>query len=436
MQLPKSVQKYYSKQNLTNWKIELNKSGFFNNIIIVPALNELINVQNLIQSLLSNSQKYLSDTLIIFVVNNLDTEKDEIIEENKKLLKYLSVLTFEKTTNLNLGFVDACSNKKALTTKNGGVGLARKIGMDLALSYFNYTNDFKKILISLDADCTVSTNYLESIVEQFNKKSLHSAIISFEHVLPKNENHRAAIINYEIFLRYYVLGLKHANSHFAFPSVGSTIVCDIEGYMKVGGMNKRKAGEDFYFLQKLAKIYKIDKVVGAIVFPSARISTRVPFGTGPRIKRFLDNTKNEYLLYSPKIFVILKKWLEVLDDELIRLTISKSWVLEIMQKAKEISPDLYNFLVEQNFENNWKNILQNSKSAEQIQKQKLNWMDGFRTLKLIHYLRDNAYPNQEMFSAVDDLLVAMRIKSELKTAEQIPTIKIQLKYLELLRTLT
>ena len=44
--------------------------------------------------------------------------------------------------------------------KIGGVGLARKIGMDEALKIFNYNSTSKKILICLDADCTVASNYL------------------------------------------------------------------------------------------------------------------------------------------------------------------------------------------------------------------------------------------------------------------------------------
>jgi hypothetical protein len=39
-------------------------------------------------------------------------------------------------------------------------GLARKIGMDLAIQHFLDTGNRDGVIISLDADCTVSPNFL------------------------------------------------------------------------------------------------------------------------------------------------------------------------------------------------------------------------------------------------------------------------------------
>ena len=47
--------------------------------------------------------------------------------------------------------------------------------------------------------------------------------------------------------RYYVLGLKLANSPFAFPTIGSTMICDYESYIRIGGMNKKRAAGRFLF---------------------------------------------------------------------------------------------------------------------------------------------------------------------------------------------
>ena len=123
-----------------------------------------------------------------------------------------------------------------------------------------------------------------------------------------------AIICYEIFLRYYVLGLSFAKSEYAFHTIGSTMLCTPDAYVKVEGMNKRKAAEDFYFLEKLAKIFPIGEIKSTSIHPSKRGSWRVPFGTGKSVDRYLSNSRDEYLLYNPKSFVILKTWLEVLND--------------------------------------------------------------------------------------------------------------------------
>lgn len=434
MSLPNKINNYLKKQNLNPWKIELIKDRLFNNIIVIPAVNELKNIPKLLDSLSLNSKKHLAETLVLVVVNNTPSTESTIIEENQKLLNYIKIYSIENSS-INLGVVDANSEGKELPEKSGGVGFARKIGMDLALKLFNYNTDRKKILISLDADCTVTENYLQKIVDDFNNKNLQAAVVNFEHILPEDKNQKAAIINYEIFLRYYILSLIYAKSYYVHLSVGSTIVCDSESYVKVGGMNKRKAGEDFYFLQKLAKINKINKVANATVFPSARISNRVPFGTGPRIKRFLTDPKNEYLLYSPKCFEVLREWLKIYNKK-INLKTSRDDLSNILKKTKTVNSALNSFLTHSNFEENWNKILSNTKTDQQLENHKINWMDGFRTLKLIHHLRDNQFPNENMFTALNKLLKKMNHEFDMATEEIIPTLEVQLEYLSFLRKLT
>lgn len=430
MQIPKNISRYISKNTSNNWVVETLQNKLYNNVIVVPALDELTNIDKILNSLSLNSIKYINETIIIIVVNNTISEENNIIEENRKLLDYLRKRA-KSNSNLNIGIIDASATDKALPVKNGGVGLARKIGMDLSLKYFDYNNDRKKILLSLDADCLVTNNFLEEIIEKFNNEDLNAAVVNYEHILPEDELRKSAIINYEIFLRYYVLGLTYANSHFAFHSIGSTIACDVVSYVNVGGMNNKKAGEDFYFLEKLAKSFTISKINKATVFPSARISNRVPFGTGPRIKRFLENSQNEYLLYSPKNFEILKNWLDVFSGK----KYSRN-ATELLKEAKIINPELHQFLIEQNFEANWNKIIDNSKTEVQLTRQKNNWMDGFKTLKLIHYLRDKYAPNENMFDAIDKLFRSMDIKYDLKHTEEILSLNIQQEYLNILRSYT
>jgi hypothetical protein len=434
MSIPIEVNRYLKKHNLNPWEIELKSEQLFNHIIVIPALDELENIPILLDSLSLNSKKYLAETLVLVIINNTVSTKRTVIEENISLLNYLRTYTRENSC-INLGIIDAASEGKELPEKSGGVGFARKIGMDLALKLFNYDTDKKKILISLDADCLVAENYLQKIVGDFNNNDLHAAIVNFQHTLPEDNNQKAAIINYEIFLRYYVLGLIYAKSQYAHLSVGSTIICDVESYVKIGGMNKRKAGEDFYFLEKLAKLSKINKVADTTVFPSARVSSRVPFGTGVRIKRFLTGSTNEYLIYSPKCFEILRIWLNIYNEK-ITLSTSQKDISKILKETKIINSDLYLFLVNNNFEENWNKILNNTKTDEQLYKQKINWMDGFRTLKLIHHLRDNHLPNENTFSALNQLFKTMNFEFDFTTNEIIPPLEVQLEYLKFLRKLT
>ncbi len=438
--LPAAVNKYLVKYSLGNWKLELFAPQKFNNIIVVPAIQEYLNIRQLLQSLIQNDNKYFDKTLLLFVVNNLASSSDEVKEDNRKSVALLRKITSKincddladkvNDARLNVGLIDAASPGLELPEKDGGVGLARKIGMDLALNNFDYSNDSKKILICLDADCTVEQNYLTTIVQVFHNTDINAAYVNYEHPFPESEKNKRAIICYEIFLRYYVLGLKLANSPFAFPTIGSTMICDYESYIRIGGMNKKKAAEDFYFMEKLAKINSIHKIDSTKIYPASRGSWRVPFGTGQRVNRYIAGTHEEYQLFDPRAFDVLQNWLRVFNS--IEILTAE----EYLEKAKAISTTLYTFLIQNSFEESWSKILHNSKSELQLEKQKMIWFDGFRTLKLIHFLRDYEYPSINMFSALDQLFQNYDQEPLRLESDDIPPIDIQLKYLARLRDLS
>jgi Glycosyl transferase family 2 len=437
--LPNNVAGYLKKFATNDWVLEIGSLEKIKNVIVVPAISEYKNIISLLLSLADNYKDHFETTVVIFVINNSETSGSEIKMNNAKSLQFITSLIKNKEIDLpsytkimasgiRLGLIDASSKEKALPEKQNGVGLARKIGMDMALRIFDYTDKKKNIIISLDADCEVERNYLNEIVNRFNENNFDAAVVNYQHKID-NKKINSAIICYEIFIRYYVLGLKHANSSFAFHSIGSTVVCDHHTYIKVGGMNKRKAGEDFYFLEKAAKITQIRRINETTIYPSSRSSWRVPFGTGQRVKRFTSNRENEYLLYNPKTFTVLKDWLELFNKEMF---ISAE---DFLCKAKIINEHLYDFLSTNNFKEVWNKILNNSKNNLQLEKQKINWFDGFKTLKLIHYLRDNGLPSINMFDAMDKIFAHYNMEVERDKVNPIPDIKKQIEYLEILRKL-
>jgi hypothetical protein len=437
-EIPHFVEKYLSKFLISKWSLEYSDCTNINLAVVIPAISEYENIKNLLTSLSENDPEYFSKSIVVFVINNSEDSSEAIKSDNLKSLELLRGIikkkSFDKFTekilrsNLRIGLVDASSELKTLPVADAGVGLARKIGMDLAIKCFDYSSNDKKILLCLDADCTVSPNYISEVYRQFNNKNFSAATLNFEHSISGFDDGVEAIICYEIFLRYYVLGLKYANSPFAFHTIGSSMACDLESYIKIGGMNKKKAAEDFYFLEKLAKVVPISMIDNVKVYPSARGSWRVPFGTGQRVNRFLQKIQNEHLLYSHESFEILKKWLEVFLDE------SALSEIEYLDQAKKINLSLYKFLIQQHFDKDWQRIIQNSSTLEQITKQKNLWFDGFRTLKLIHYLRDNEFELEPMFSAVDNLLSLLNIRSDLDRILDIPSIDVQKDYLNVLRS--
>ena len=423
MLIPDKISAYINKRTSDIWEIQNDHRKYFQKIIVVPSIAESKSLPTLINSFEQNDGLELLNTLLLIVVNNSISSSEEVKIDNQVTLDYLRDIK----TSLNISFIDACSNGRELDDKNGGVGLARKIGMDLALTKFDYLSINKKILICTDADCIVDLNYLSEISQEFNRNNYEAAVVNFAHDINGDDEETKAIVCYEIFLRYYVLGLNFAKSDYAFHTIGSTMLCTPEAYVKVEGMNKRKAAEDFYFLEKLAKIYPIGEIKSTYVYPAKRGSWRVPFGTGRSVDRYLSNSRDEYLLYDPKSFIVLKTWLQVFNDN------SISNQIDLIRISKNIHPALSGFLSQQDFGNFINKVLLKNNNPNEIEKQKHFWFDAFRTLKLIHYLRDETYPNINMFDAIDELLKMMSIENMIKRNSAIPELEIQKEYLLLLR---
>jgi len=399
--------------------------------VVVPAIAEYENIGNFLTSFSKIDPLCFKDTLLLFVINNHPDSSSEIKENNKYSIDLIRGLINKRSSgslkipgNQNIGLIDASSPGNELPEKDAGVGLARKTGMDAVLKMFPQNE--KGIIICTDADCTFEKNYVTVTVHAFKDKNADAAVINFRHNL--NDPATAeAVICYEIFLRYYTAALKFAGSPFAFHTVGSAMACSKEAYINVEGMNKRKAAEDFYFLEKLAKKFPIEKINDTTVYPSSRSSWRVPFGTGQRVNRFISNKKDEYFLYHPECFVVLKKWNELFLNNNILSGI------DYIKAAEMIDKNLAGFLILQHFEKDWQNIQNNIKNKSGIMKQKIRWFDGFRTLKLIHHLRDNEFGTAPMFDALDKLFLLSGTEIRIKRNISLPDVSVQMRYLEILR---
>ncbi len=436
--LPSDVQKYLKKFGMPGREAEEKSGGKYKYIVVIPALKEYNNLKKLILSLVGCDNKYFDKILVMIVVNNVKGAEEVILADNYESIEYLRRIINKEYSDkeeeiicrsgLNLALVDAATEGKNMPVKDGGVGFARKTGMDLALELFDYKSPGKNILGCLDADCTVEKNYFSAVYEIYNSENINAAHVDYFHPAEGSEKEKLAIICYEIFLRYYIFGLTFAKSPFAIHTIGSTMSCDAETYIKIQGMNKRKAAEDFYFMEKLAKITYIRQIKETRIYPSSRGSFRVPFGTGQRVNRYLSEERNEYLLYNPESFRILKQWLEIFLPE-------KPFTTEsILSEAEKIDPLLFSFLLENKFDSGWPKIAVNAGSAKQLSKQKKMWFDGFRTLKFIHYLRDNGYPDINMFDALDEMFKMNGLNISINKAKgEIPPMDIQMKYLEILR---
>ena len=450
MNKPSLFEDYLEKYSAgKRWNLVAGNIENISQVVVIPAYAEKEMLFSTLVSLAQNPSTSLEYSLVLCVINNKSDSPSEQVSNNQTTIEYLDALVrkkvlgkfnSDKTTyqqllkiadsKLKLSYIDASSKGCEIPKSDGGVGMARKIGMDMALRLLSKSASDKKLIISLDADTLVQTNYLAAVKKYFTPK-IKTAIVAYEHQMPDDYEGQAAICCYEIFLCYWVLGLKYAKSPWAFHSIGSTIVTSTDSYLKVRGMNRREAGEDFYFLNKLAKIGNIDYIIDTRVFPSARSSSRVPFGTGKAVERFLSGQKQEHLLYDPQIFTIISQWLEFMNTAfLIRED-------EILIQANRINPALKSFLGDSRFADAWSKIRRNAKEEKTRRHHFHDWFDGFKTFKLIKYLTKTVYPQIDMFDALSKLFYLMGMPgSKIKAGTKIPKLEEQIELLKYLRKLT
>ena len=377
-------------------------------VVVIPALAEGDYLPRTLAALAANPASDLGGTLVICVVNNGPPASCDpgVIQDNRETLQTLDDLIGGRATAsvdarlagvLRLAYVDAATPGNELPAGQG-VGLARKIGLDWGVEVLRADGSRLPLLFSLDADTVVEPNYLSAVRDHFEATDARAAVIDYAHLLDTDAETVAAIVCYELFLRYHVLGLRYAGSPYAFHTIGSTIVCSPDAYAAVSGMSRRQGGEDFYFLQKIAKTYRIDTVTSTCVHPSPRPSERVPFGTGPRVRRFLQGAQNEYRLYHPDCYRILGEWLE-----LAARSVAETGT-RVLEAARQRCEPLGTFLEGCSFAPTWDALRRNAENDATLRRQFHRWFDGLKTLRLIHHLERSGYPQQDMFEAIADLV--------------------------------
>ncbi|MGA2823804.1 MAG: glycosyltransferase family 2 protein [Bacteroidales bacterium] len=255
--------------------------------------------------------------------------KKHICEANVETLR-----TLEKFSGIDLTMIDRCTPGNGWKGKKHGVGWARKTVMDA----INKVAKAKDIIVSLDADTTFRENYFSSLAENFSDHPDAVAIaVPYFHQLVEDEAANRAMLRYEIYMRYYSLNLWKIGSPYSFMALGSAMAFPLWAYRAVGGMTPKMSGEDFYFLQKLRKYGKMLFSNPEKVYPAARFSDRVYFGTGPAMIKGNQGDWTSYPIYSFHYFDEIRMTTD-LFTEFFRKTKSTPVVSFLRQLLKEEDP--------------------------------------------------------------------------------------------------
>jgi hypothetical protein len=285
-----------------------------------------------------------------------------------------------------------------LPEKIAGVGTARKLGMDEAAYRFELIDNHNGFILGFDADSAVSPNYFTALDEHLALYPKTNGIaLRFEHPIAGNEFSKEvydSIILYELYLRYYRLGLKHAGFPYWFYTVGSSFAVRANIYAAQGGMNHRKAGEDFYFLHKIIPLGEFYELNSCCVYPSSRPSDRVPFGTGAAINKLLSGNLKGYPSFHPDSF-----------DCAAQIPV----VLEKIYKGEPIQPlisnELYQYLKELDLDNKIVEIRNNANQFEFFVKRFYVWFNGLRLLQFFNQTHPSHFPLIPVREAALEMLI-------------------------------
>ena len=450
--------RYLKKHPFCEKQITESPSEKLGIVVTIPCYNE----PDLFTSLSSiyDCVRPDCDVEVIVVVNSPQNCTVAVLEQNKRTIREADAwISKHIDTKIKFYILDFLY----LPQKHAGVGMARKIGMDEAVRRFDFIKNHEDgIIACFDADCQCEKNYLKSIESHFkNNPKTPACSIYYEHrwsechsKLQEAKLHleQQAIIKYELFLRYYMLAWRYTGHPYSYYTIGSCMAVRSSVYQSQGGMNRRKAGEDFYFLQKIIQLGDFTELNATTVYPSPRRSTRVPFGTGkavidwltacPSLVKAHSNSnrwwkeksgngewgqknrgdraaeeeekslqqrgeyklsKNNYYTYNPKTFEDLKIFCSKIPS-----------LYKIAPRQKEISKfldkmpaSIRTFLIKNAFSEHFKEILVNTTSEKTFTNRFYRWFNGLKVLQFVHFARDHYYDNIPIEDASITLLKSL-----------------------------
>jgi len=394
----------YLSRHIVSNKIPFSPHPNLHYIVVIPCYNE----PGLIQTLASlwECTRPSKAVEVIVVINSASDTPVKILENNQLTLN--DAIKW-KAQHEEPTFRFHIINEIDLPSKDAGPGLARKIGMDQAIIRFNRLKRPEGVILSFDADCTCDRNYFTEIEQQFTRESkTKGCTIHFEHPITGNDFPPItyhAITEYELHLRYYIQAIRNTGFPHAYHAVGSCFCINASTYVNQGGMNKRKGGEDFYFLQKVIPLGHFYEINTTTVYPSPRPSDRVPFGTGPVIQKYILNANGTIQTYHPGAFKELiellskpEKWFQCNDQE-------------FNQMFNALPVNLKAFLG-QEFKSRITEINSNAASEKTFVQRFFRWFNMFKILKYLNFVHEKVYEKIAVEQAAKALLMEMGIEVE------------------------
>lgn len=335
--------------------------------IAIPAMDELDYLPVTLDALSKQDTRLPFEVYVC--VNQPDEywnhpERQTVCKNNQKLLEFL-----HSYKSLTLHILDFASPGLGWKGKKTGVGFARKVLFERILSEC----DPKDIIISLDADTTFGTCYLQSVADRFERNPEMTAMsVPYYHPLNGGDEIRdKALLRYEIYMRNYAVNLLKISSPYGFTALGSAIAMRACSLKKIGNITPYQSGEDFYLVQKFCKMGGLSLFNTECVYPAGRYSDRVPFGTGPAMKLGAEGIWDSYPIYHFSFFTSIQeaygKLRELYEN---KISVMENDFLRFLQKENQ-KPDI------------WQDIRENVSDFQHFVKAFHQKADGLRILQFV-----------------------------------------------------
>jgi hypothetical protein len=378
--------------------------GSFGHVLVVPAYGEGESLFKLLGSVPGGPA---GPVLIVLVVNARADSPRAIHEANEEVRRRLEKelapaaglegLMPARAYPLRGGtllVVDRALAGKFLP-EGQGVGLARKIGNDIALALRADRRLASPWIQNTDADSAMPGDYFEQTAA-LDSEGTGAAIYAYEHRFDPDPALGEAGRLYEISLRYNLLGLAWAGSPYAYHSMGSCLAIPAAAYAAVRGFPKRDALEDFHALNKLAKVGMISRLSGLPLFLEGRVSERVPISTGKAIGGLVSRrgALAGFQLYHPLVFAHLAAWLRVLAAIARSGGDARAALAELPSANPFFRTDLLTGTLERmGAFRAVQDALTRSKDEETLLLHFHTWFDALKTVQLLHALRNGGFPS-------------------------------------------
>lgn len=376
--MKKDLKQIYLKnysEDLATTTAEILSKEFKNNwnaSVVIPCYQEGKRVLTALDSISAASRQ---TTLTLLVINGKFGEPEssnqisfDEISKNWPLRRLSPQLHAGNLSPLATLLVMDCFSEAFCFSPKQGVGLARKLGCDIALALHAKGKVTQSTLRTTDADAVVAADYFDPI-----DATATCFLYPFEHIKEPGPTGEALTL-YESYMDYYVAGLRFATSPYAFYTIGSTLAFPADAYAAVRGFPKRLAGEDFYLVDKLSKLGPVVELERDPVRIFDRPSLRVPFGTGAAQDKILKT--NYYPFPDPEAFISLK---EVID------TAKSICEKKLPPEIESFTDTLRGPLQELQMERCLSNLFRQAKTVESRFQFFHTFFDGLRTLRFIKF---------------------------------------------------